>query len=280
MLCDLIADRKERMSMITKEKPPLDELIHFGVLGMKWGKRKKVGLTDSQKKKLKIAVIAAGSITAIAIGTYFAKQYMTNHGAETLKEAVNIAKSKNSKDFVDTILKKNETMDRITKNIEFNSDYTNRTFVANDFLDRALYKETMPAFWRGQGYTGPVFKTEMKAINKIIAPSTNKTQKILEEAVSKNSEHVRSFFKNNGTSMNSMTDGEITKKYFKALSGKIADLPVNDPFVKTYLDLLSKKGYNAVVDYNDAGGFASKPLILLNAARDTAIIDQFLLRRK
>lgn len=82
------------------EKPPLEELIHYGVKGMKWGvhkfqedisnTRQKHRLTNQQKKKLKTAAIIVGSAVAIASAAYFTHQYMLKYGSRTLKAGTEI----------------------------------------------------------------------------------------------------------------------------------------------------------------------------------------------
>ena len=79
--------------------------------------------------------------------------------------------------------------------------------------------------------------------------------------------------------MSKITDKELVEKYFKKLSGYIADSPIDDPFTSSYLNILSEKGYKAVVDWNDADGFAKKPLILLDAKNDVKIVKQYVLNQ-
>ena len=43
------------MTQMIEEKPSLDELVHFGVKGMKWGVRKKVSKGEIQDARLRIA---------------------------------------------------------------------------------------------------------------------------------------------------------------------------------------------------------------------------------
>lgn len=81
------------------EKPPLNEMMHYGVKGMKWGIRKiqddsptlpEKGLTDEQKKKLKTAAIVIVSAIAIAAAAYFARRYLLKYGSRTIKAGTDI----------------------------------------------------------------------------------------------------------------------------------------------------------------------------------------------
>lgn len=268
-----------------------DELYHYGVLGMKWGVRKKYKISNSKsKRRLKLEErfqkqgMSKTESENAALKRIKIEKIIAVTGALTLTAAAVYAtkktKNKIPKKFVDDILiKKGTVMNRVTKTMETSSDYTKRTFVADEFMDKALYKGTMPAFWKNKGYDGPFYQNELKAVTNIIAPSKPKNIKILEEVVSKNPKYVRSLFKDS-ESMSKITDKELVEKYFKKLSGYIADSPIDDPLTSSYLNTLSEKGYKAVVDWNDADGFAKKPLILLDAKNDVKIVKQYILNQK
>lgn len=68
-------------------KPPLDELVHYGVKGMHWGVRKDDGasgtkkpsrFTPEQKTRAKQVAIGAGVLVAVAGSIYVAKQMNTS----------------------------------------------------------------------------------------------------------------------------------------------------------------------------------------------------------
>lgn len=105
MPCELIADRKERMSMIIKEKPPLDELIHFGVLGMHWGKRKDHTVSSNKTYKYKGKEYpnkkAIAKKVAIESAITFTVLYLVQKGTD---KAVN---SSIGKKYIENLLMKN-----------------------------------------------------------------------------------------------------------------------------------------------------------------------------
>jgi len=72
--------------MISLEKPPLNELAHFGVLGMKWGVRKQDQNTSNPKMKTSTKIaIGVGVAASVAIGAYFIHRYVQMNGNAVIK---------------------------------------------------------------------------------------------------------------------------------------------------------------------------------------------------
>lgn len=235
-------------------------LAHYGVLGMKWGVRNaetlrkyeggkgrkprkedqgdKKGLSERQKKAIKIGVAATAATLGVLGGVYLYKKYGTSnvgfsvYKASPLKESLHEFSDNNG-----VSLKKGTSFQRISS--EAIEDYKKRgeTFVSHTFRDNMKYKERMPQ----QSYIdgGYVHKLRMK--EPVKAPSSRKAASIF---LSQNPEATQAEYK------------------------RFMEQGIRDPSSgkrSAFVSELKKQGYNAVVDENDFGsGFTKSPLILLD----------------
>ena len=125
--------------------------------------------------------------------------------------------------------------------------------------DRERYLGFLPQMWRANGANNKeFFEAQLKAVGEIKAPSKKESVEILMTCLKKQ-------FPN-------MPDSMIQAMAFKNFYKVQANLIDRDYALgKLILKESKKRGYNAVVDWNDAGRLTDKPLILMNGARQASV---------
>lgn len=123
--------------------------------------------------------------------------------------------------------------------------------------DRERYKGFLPQMWRANSlFAKPnmFYESELSAKTLIKAPGKKESIRILEQVMKR---------ANPGIS-DELIHSYVLKNFYK-LQLNLADR--DNGISKQYFKEVSARGFNAVIDFNDAGRLADKPLILLNGAQ-------------
>ena len=255
----------------------LNELYHHGIKGMKWGVRrfqnKDGSLTPSgknryketgdesedgennkkfsTKQKVAIGAAAAGVALAVIGAKYvYSKNNIPIHMTTfSFGEKIDL----DSLSTEDTILTKGIKMHRISsKSVEDYAGEGKRIYVSYLNKDNRLYKETMPNFLREWGRKGIISDDGTKAYEHIL-----KTKNDIKIPSKKTIAEIY---------MEATKSKDVDAGHYQRFMSNLNDYDI--PEVKKFFDLIKDRGYNAIIDENDAGNFSKSPLILLNPSGD------------
>ena len=240
-----------------------DYLCHFGVQGMKWGVRKDDGKSSHRLKledKYKQKGLSSNEAEKKASDRIRVEKILAVTAGVTLAAAaVTIAHNEYAKNWTKTALDEGRILQRMTE--DSSGGFSSKTFVSFTPKDNAHY-----AAFKGYTPDSKIYQVSLKSVNKITAPSNHTVNKLWAEAIKENAMQIKS---NNNLNQFSNTLFSKDPEIRRASIGVVSR---DSPLWKSFSNKLQAAGYNAVIDYTDAGGGADKPLILLNAISDVARI--------
>ena len=274
----------EIVTNISIEKPSLNELMHVGVKGMHWGHHKRVEesslddsphkkLTPEQKKKIKKILLATAAVTMVAVTAY----YMHNQHQIKTSNIYGVKvfgdldlNSKRFKDAEDITINKGGELRRISRTAEtsFKGD---RLYTSFDKNDSRRYKKLFESHLG----TKKLYNIKLSAINDIKAPSERKSFDIMESMFKNNTngfadEVINKYYHNPHEGYEELKNTtRITKNWYESIMTKMIN--ADDPVTKIYTEHLKNIGYNALIDANDVGSYAKRPLIVLDPKMNIAI---------
>ena len=242
-------------------------LFHHGIRGQKWGKRngppypldpetdyskeertydkkeKNFALTDKQKRYIRNGAIAAGAILAVAGGMYLYK-----NGALPTKGITNykIGTLINLEDLSDKTktISKNRTLQKITYRPIEDSIEHGKMYVSHLNKDNATYAKQMPGYIKRWKNDLLIDEDAKIGISKI---KLKRDIKLASER-----DVAEAYMKANKVSRIDHAS------YTNFLGGLVNDNDVNTEF----MSILKKKGFDGMIDYNDAQNWTKEPLIL------------------
>ena len=236
-------------------------------------------LTPLQKELLKKAAIYGGAALAIyGLNKYgqhkINEYYLGKDAPKNLKDfwktsqKIKGAQAKGfSKDFIDNLSTEPITIKAgslVTRISSMKESYIREGgfYAANDPKDIARYKAVLPVYWKLWGVNnadGGGYIVNIKAKTDVRAPSPKETydlfkKYVLEDTESRELSRIRRNPKNLDASL---------RKALPELVLRWNDR--DDPVTAGFFTMLQNSGYNAVVDFNDAGSLGHRPLRILDS---------------
>lgn len=249
-------------------KPSLDELLHYGVKGMKWGVRKTEPTTYSKADRKQ----AKENVKAFSKASMESK-YKTGEDLFTRRMSKEEYNKLSTKDFT---VKKGTTVRRVSQRKD--EKYDGSTYVSYTKTDQGVYRTVMPLVNSKNPFKSGGAKTykqhyehTFKALNTLKSPSEKarvdafaalmdtKSITLKSGKVVSGRQYLKRAYPKEVKTLDTQQLGLRAYKDFTMYQGN-----TKDPLNTAYFKKVSEMGYNAVVDDNDRGHLSEAPLIVLN----------------
>lgn len=243
-------------------------LAHHGVKGMKWGVRKDQHREYSEKATTATTNVLQRSQSAINMSRYFAA------GARVKKnkkfDDVWYDNLSTGKEFIEA----GTTLNRVVRAVNKDS-LEGRLYVSSLQSDSDMYKAVIPAVQKSMSFGKKeyhsVYQVSMETKKGLSMPSAKERVDTFIEVIK--TPEGKKWLQENGykDQINELNAKQVGVQYYEKFNKYAGDQSskLNDK----YFDSIKAKGYNALIDDNDAGVWSKKPTILLSAKGDVRITD-------
>lgn len=258
------------MRIITAVKPPLDELVHYGVKGMHWGVRKnrKTAPTTFSKEQRKQARKSFDEFSLASI----TKKYPTGEDLFTRKMTQEEYNKLSTKTLT---LKKGSTVRRVSQRAD--EKYGEMTYTSFTERDKGIYRTVMPLTNTKNPFKSAGAKTykqhyeiTFKALETLKSPSEKERVDAFTALMDTKSITLRSGKTVTGRQylkrsypkeVKTLNTQQLGLRAYKDFSERqYAQTPLNS----AYFNAVRERGYNSFVDDNDRGHLSETPLVVLN----------------
>ena len=237
-------------------------LTHYGVKGMKWGVRNdqyrdyhENATTDTETSRL-------GKLrSSTNMYRYFAT------GGKLKSRQKYDEKWYNNLDTGKQYIRKGQVMRRVVRGVDEKA-LAGRLYVAKRKDDANMYRATIP-YVQKHGAAGKktyhsVYQVELTAKKRMAMPSEKERIDTFIETIQ--TETGRNWLKDNGYKgqIDELNAKKVGLKYYKRFNKYAGNQEAK--FNDTYFNAIKKKGYDAILDDNDAGVWSKEPTILLSPA--------------
>lgn len=238
-----------------------DFLSHYGVKGMKWGVSK-----DHHRDYQEVATkdtannIAKRQMANVNMVRYMAKGRGKQERRKFDDNWYNSLST--GKEYID----KGHHLSRVVKGIDANALSGGYMYVSKLKSDHDMYTATIPAFTNGfkagKKQYHSAYQVSLETKKKLTMPSAKERVDTFIETLQ--TPDGKQWLKDNGykKEIDELNAKEIGLKYYDRFNKYAGNKDVK--FNNVYFDTVRKKGYDALIDDNDAGIWSKEPTILLS----------------
>lgn len=234
--------------------------MHYGVKGMKWGVRKdhyRAYIDKNATKATEGRIKRLGS--AVNMARYGVK------GAKMKAQAKFDDEWYNRLDTGKQYIEKGHKLSRVARGVDENV-LAGRLYVAKRKDDADMYRATIP-FYQKKGAAGKksyhsVYQIELETKKRLAMPSPKERVDAFIETLQR--PEGRKWLSENGYKgqINELNAKEVGLKYYQRFNKYAGDQ--SSKFNDTYFNEIKRRGYQALIDDNDAGIWSKEPTILLS----------------
>lgn len=241
-------------------------IAHHGVKGMKWGVRQDQHRTYSEKASRSTENMVKRTASSVQMTRYFAKGGAIKKGQKYDEEWY--SKLDEGKAFIE----KGSTLNRVVRGVDDRA-LSGRLYVSRLESDNDMYKAVIPAvqkkFAFGQKEYHSVYAVELETKKKMSLPSEKERIDTFIDTIK--TPAGRKWMSENGykdeiTELNAKEQGLKAYRKFNKYAGD-QDSAINS----TYFNKIKAKGYDAILDDNDAGIWSKEPMILLSPSNTVKV---------
>lgn len=236
-----------------------DFLAHYGVKGMKWGVRKEHHREYKEVASRDTTNMVKRAGSTVQMTRYFAKGRNLKGQQKYTEDWYNSLSD--GKEFI----KKGATLNRVVRGVDDRA-LSGRLYVSSLKSDNEMYKAVIPAVQKklafGQKKYHSVYQVELETKRRLSMPSEKERVDAFIETIQ--TKPGREWMKKNGyrKEIDELNAKEMGLKAYKKFNKYAGDQ--NSKMNDAYFNRLKSRGYEALIDDNDAGIWSKKPMILLS----------------